>query len=192
MITEDQTAVIDFLSSPSAYGGASVEKIDTHTAVVFLSGSCALKLKRAVRFDYLDFSTVARRKEMCEAEVRLNRPAAPSIYRDVTAVTREMDGSLAVNGNGVPVEWLVRMNRFNEEYLFDRLAERRQLERAVMAPLASAIARFHATTDHRFDHGGHVGMQWVIDGNEAGFKEFGTSVFDPETRNRVTRPPRLN
>ena len=57
MITEDQTAVIDFLASPSTHGGANVERIDTHTAIVFLAGARAYKLKRAVRFDYLDFST---------------------------------------------------------------------------------------------------------------------------------------
>ena len=187
MNTEDQTHVIEFLSAPSAHGGSGVERIDTHTAVVFLAGPVALKLKRAVRFDYLDFSTVARRKDMCEAEVRLNRRTAPTLYRDVVPVTRDIDGSLAVNGLGTAVDWLVRMNRFSQENLFDRLAERHALELAVMAPLATAIARFHASTDHRFDHGGHAGMQWVIDGNDAGFREFGATVFDSDTRDRVTQ-----
>ena len=93
MITEDQTAVIDALASPSTHGGAPVERIDTHTAIVFLAGSRAWKLKRAVRFDYLDFSTVERRKAMCDAEVRLNRRIAPAVYRGVVAVTRAPDAA---------------------------------------------------------------------------------------------------
>src|SRR5688572_22081240 len=69
VISEDQTDVIEFLASPSTHGGAAVERIDTHSAVVFLAGSRAWKLKRAVRFDYLDFSSMDRRKVMSEAEV---------------------------------------------------------------------------------------------------------------------------
>jgi aminoglycoside phosphotransferase family enzyme/predicted kinase len=185
VITEDQTAVIDFLGSPAAHEGARVERIDTHTAIVFLTGRLAWKLKRAVRFDYLDFSTADRRKVMCEAELRLNRRTAPSIYREVQPITREADGSLAINGRGTPIDWVVGMNRFDEECLFDRLAERRRLDLAMMAPLASSIARFHATADPRFDHGGHAGMRWVIEGNEAGLTEFGSDVVDPVVRDRV-------
>ena len=57
VITEDQTAVIDFLAEPSTHDGARVERIDTHASIVFLAGERAYKLKRAVLFDYLDFST---------------------------------------------------------------------------------------------------------------------------------------
>jgi hypothetical protein len=55
MVTERQTETIDFLASPATHGGAPVERIDTHSAVVFLSGGLAWKLKRAVQYDYLDF-----------------------------------------------------------------------------------------------------------------------------------------
>ena len=81
MITEDQTAVVDFLASSSIHGGASVERVDTHASIVFLAGARAYKLKRAVLFDYLDSSTCERRRTLCEAEVRLNRRTAPTLYR---------------------------------------------------------------------------------------------------------------
>ena len=58
MITEDQREVMAFLSEPSSHGGTPVVKIETHSAAVFLSGTRAWKLKRAVRYDYLDFSTL--------------------------------------------------------------------------------------------------------------------------------------
>ena len=89
MTTEDQAAVIDFLAAPATHGGATVERIDTHASIVFLAGARAYKLKRAVRFDYLDFSTPERRRSLCEAEVRLNQRTAPALYRGVVAVTRQ-------------------------------------------------------------------------------------------------------
>jgi len=92
MITDDQTAVIELLGAPSTHDGAPVERIDTHISIVFLVGSRAWKLKRAVRFDYIDASTADRRKAFCEMEVRLNRRTAPSLYRGVVAVNREAVG----------------------------------------------------------------------------------------------------
>ena len=102
MITEDQSAVIAFLEEPSTHDDARVERIDTHASVVFLGGERAYKLKRAVLFDYLDFSTSDRRRVLCEAEVRLNRRTAPSLYRGVVAVTRREDGSCALGGKARP------------------------------------------------------------------------------------------
>jgi uncharacterized protein len=67
MVTEDQSDVITFLASPRAHANAAVERIDSHASVVFLAGDRALKLKRAVKYDYLDFSTADRRRAMCEA-----------------------------------------------------------------------------------------------------------------------------
>ena len=186
MHTEDQAPVIEFLAAPSTHGGATVERIDTHASIVFLAGARAYKLKRAVRFDYLDFSTSERRHTLCEAEVRLNRRTAPTLYRGVVAVTRQGDGSYALGGTGSPVDWLVEMNRFPQEALFDRLASVGALGIELMSPLAAAIADFHQSAEHRSDHGGKAGMSWVIEGNAAGFAEFGRSCLDPSAAYRVT------
>src|SRR6187401_1936923 len=123
MITEDQSSVVAFLSSPAAHAGAAVERMDTHASVVFLAGERAWKLKRAVRYDYLDYSTADKRRIMCEAEVRINRRTAPSLYRGVTAITRNADGTLTIGGGGMPVDWLVEMARFDQNCLLSRLAE---------------------------------------------------------------------
>ena len=96
---------------------------------------------------------------MCEAEVRINRRIAPALYRGVAAVTREADGSLAIDGPGTPVEWLVEMTRFDQHCLLNRLAEAGVLPIALMPRLAQAIARFHATADDRATSrrmGGHA------------------------------------
>jgi uncharacterized protein len=186
MVTEDQTAVVDFLASPSTHGGASVERVETHASIVLLAGARAYKLKRAVLFDYLDFSTCERRRTLCEAEVRLNRRTAPALYRGVLPVTRKDDGSYGLGGAGTPVDWLVEMNRFPQEALFDRLASAGGLDLALMSPLAAAIAAFHLAAEQRQDHGGKAGMTWVIEGNAAGFAEFGRACLDPSVSSRVT------
>ena len=186
MITEDQSAVIAFLAAPSTHDGARVERIDTHASIVFLAGERAYKLKRAVRFDYLDFSTSDRRRVLCEAEVRLNRRTAPSLYRGVVAITRREDESYALGGTGTPVDWLVEMNRFPQEALFDRLASTGHLDLELMSPLAAAIAEFHMSAEHRADHAGKAGMTWVIEGNAAGFAEFGRGCLEPSASYRVT------
>jgi hypothetical protein len=187
MIVDDQSAVIAFLASPSTHRGMPVDRIDTHSAIVFLAGERAYKLKRAVRFDYLDFSTAALRRMFCEAELRLNQRTAPTIYRRVNAVTLEANGSLALDGRGSAVDWLLEMNRFPQEALFDRLAAAGRLDLALMAPLADAIAAFHMTAAaRRKDHGGAAGMRWVVEGNAAGFAEFGTACLDASNCRRLT------
>jgi aminoglycoside phosphotransferase family enzyme/predicted kinase len=180
MLIESQREVVNFLMSPATHGGMPVERIDTHSAMVFLAGARALKLKRAVRFDYLDFSTRERRRAACEAELRINRRAAPAIYRGLVAITRESDSTLALNGAGSPVDWLVDMNRFDQAALLDRLSEQGALDLSLMRPLASAIARFHAEAEGRNDHGGYAGMAWVIEGNADGFATEGRGMLNPK------------
>ena len=138
-----QQAVIDFLGRPASHGGAAVERIDTHAAAVFLAGRRALKIKRAVRFPFLDYSTLDRRKAACEAELAVNRPFAPAIYRGVVAITREADGTLAIGGRGEPVEWAVDMLRFDEMQTLDHLAEGGRIDASLADALGRAVAKAH-------------------------------------------------
>ncbi len=191
MVTDEQRDCIALLSTPDAYGRrGAVERIDTHISIVWLVGDRAYKLKRAVRFDYVDFSTIERRRAACEAEIRLNRRTAPSIYLGVLPVTREAGGALALGGRGEPVDWLVEMARFDEDTLFDRLAERHQLDLALMDGLADAIVSLHAGAETRPDHGGRDGMAWVIDGNALGFAEQGANILDRAACERLTADAR--
>jgi aminoglycoside phosphotransferase family enzyme len=121
-VVEDQSDVIAALEKRLA----PAKRIDTHGAVVFLSGNRAYKLKRAVKFPYMDFSTAERRRAMCEAEVYINRRLAPEIYLGVEPVEND---------------WVVVMRRFDEDGLLDRMAERGQLTSELMASLGNRIAR---------------------------------------------------
>src|SRR5262249_47269576 len=114
---------------------AGVKRIDTHAASVFLDGERALKIKRAVLFPFLDYSTPEKRKAACEEEIRINRPLAPQIYHRVVAITEEPDGSLKLDGHGRPVEYAVDMSRFDESLTLDHLAKAGPLD----TDLASAV-----------------------------------------------------
>jgi uncharacterized protein len=161
----NQERVIEFLSQPGAHGGRPVERIETHASMVFLAGDRAWKLKRAVTYPYLDFSTLDRRKASCEAELAINRRTAPAMYLGVVPVTGHADGTMALGGDGEPIEWLIEMVRFDQALLLDRLASRGELDRTLMAPLADAIADLHLTAEPLPAFGGRQSMQWVIDGN---------------------------
>lgn len=140
---DSQRAVIEFLSDPANFDGMAVKRIDTHAASVFLVGDRAHKIKRAVRFSFLDFSTLAKRKAACEAEIAMNRSFAPAIYRGVAAITREPNGRLAIGGRGEPVEWSVEMRRFDESQTLDRLADAGQIDDSLADALGRAVAGAH-------------------------------------------------
>jgi aminoglycoside phosphotransferase family enzyme/predicted kinase len=140
-----QSEVLDFLADPSAYPGRpqAVERHETHGAVVFVAGDEAFKVKRAVSFPYMDFSTLERRRLMCEREVAINRPNAPELYLGVAAITRERDGRLQIGGSGPAVEWAVRMRRFEQGKLLSNIATQGPLGRGLMERVADAIAAYH-------------------------------------------------
>src|ERR1043165_8846561 len=91
-VTQSQDEVFAFLADPASHGGEKVVRVDTHGAAVFLAGDRVLKVKRAVKFPFLDYSTLAKRKAACEAELEVNRPFAPQIYRGVVPITRAASG----------------------------------------------------------------------------------------------------
>jgi len=171
--SDDQSDVLAFLERATSYPGApAVERIDTHAAVVFLAGDRAYKVKRAVRYDYLDFSTLELRKQSCHDEVTINRRTAPTLYLGVEAIARRPDGSLAWDADGRVAEWVIVMRRFDQEMLLDRIAERGTLELAMMTALAHAVAAFHEGAERVSSHGGQSGMAWVVDGNAIDFAKY--------------------
>jgi hypothetical protein len=180
MPSAEQAEVLEHLARPDSYPDrpASVVRIDTHTACVFQAGDRAYKLKRAVRYSFLDYSTLERRHQACEAEVRLNRRTAPSLYLGVTAVTREVSGGLALGGSGTPVEWLVVMWRFPDEAVLDRVATSGGFSRALAVRLADAIASFHAAATPTPHEGGVEGMCDVLTDNDRALSAASTLAQD--------------
>src|SRR6516164_4134490 len=152
-MVDDQQDIIAFLSDPSSYGTDvdRVEIIETHASLIFLAGDRAYKLKRAVGYPYLDFSTAERRRRACEAELALNRRTAPSLYLEVRGLVRTAAGGVSFSSTGAVVDWVVVMRRFDQALLFDVLAKSGGLGPQVMDELADHIASFHAAAERRLD-----------------------------------------
>ena len=110
----DQAEAIVFCENGAGIG-AEADRTDTHGAIIFLIDDRALKMKRAVQYDYMDLSTLEKRKALLEREFELNSKTAPSIYRGVIPLTREADDKLALDGDGDAVEWVLSMWRFPPE-----------------------------------------------------------------------------
>ena len=180
-----QQAVIDFLAAPATHGGAPVKRIDTHAATVFLAGERALKIKRAVRFPFLDYSTLAKRKAACAAELEVNHPYAPAIYRRVVAITREQDGTLAIGGAGDPVEWAVEMRRFDETQTLDHLAEAERIDGALADALGRAVARAHAVAPAVANAGFIDALAAIITANDAELRA-ASELFPPQAVSALT------
>lgn len=142
--SDAQDEVFAFLADPATHGGAPVRRIDTHAAAVFLAQDHAYKVKRAVTFPFLDFSTLERRKRACESELEVNQPFARDLYRRVVPITRAADGRPAIGGHGTPIEWAVEMVRFDENATLDHLADRGEIDNRLADALAHAVARAHA------------------------------------------------
>jgi aminoglycoside phosphotransferase family enzyme/predicted kinase len=176
---DDLDALVAFLSRGEAYGlpEQPVEQITTHAALIFLVGERAYKLKRPVRYSFLDFSTAARRRQALEAELRLNRRTAPMLYRRLIPVVRTADGGHALAGTGQPVEWLLEMQRFDQAALLDRIAERGELDGATIDALAEVIAGFHEHAEKRRGRGGYAAMRQVVDGNAEDLAGLAETVF---------------
>lgn len=146
-------AKIAFLASSQAHEGAvrPVEVIETHMSWVFLSQTRVLKLKKPVRFPFLDFSTIDARAFYCREEVRLNSRLAPGIYTGVMALRwhegrwRLMPGATAgADNDGTTVDWLVAMRRLPAERMLDRLIAAGQADIHQVDALAEVLANFYA------------------------------------------------
>lgn len=139
-------ALIDALTSPAAYPElrpARVEVIQTHVSAVFLLEHDVFKVKKPVDLGFLDYSTLARRRAMCEAEVELNRRLAPEVYLGVVPVTCH-EGQVVVGGAGEVIDYAVHMRRLPDERTLEAALSRGEVPLGTMEALGGRLAAFHA------------------------------------------------
>ncbi len=185
-MTGDQADIIAFLADPSSHdaGVSEVERIDTHASVVFLAGARAFKLKRAVRYPFLDYSTLELRRHYCEREVAINRRTAPALYDGVVPVVLRQDGGLALGGAGTPVDYLVAMKRFDAAGLFSHLADTGGLDAGLIASAVDELVGLHDSADvirpGEPSGGGAAGLHRVIADNAAELAAYG-DLFGADT-----------
>ena len=138
-IDKQQEAIFAFLADPATHDGATVKRIETHAAAVFLVGRRAFKVKRAGRFPFLDYSTLEKRQAGVRSGIADQSAPRLGIYRRVLPITRATDGALALDGGGTPVEWAVEMRRFDENATFDHLAAAGKINLELADALGQAV-----------------------------------------------------
>ncbi len=188
---DEQREVVAFLRDPELYpsGAAPVQVIETHASLVFLAGAYAYKLKRAVKYAYLDFSTLTLRLAACTAELKLNRRTAPSLYLEVRAISRTEEGRLRWGREGraddAVVDYVVVMRRFEQRDLLDNLARRGALSPPLLYTLTKHIAEFHGKAEKRLDRGGSAIMAGLVETNIGILRRSRAAGFDPGQIDRI-------
>ncbi|MCM2328846.1 MAG: AAA family ATPase [Lysobacter sp.] len=136
---------VERLRSPGCYAHAAgeVELLETHISWVLLAGEFAYKIKKPVSLGFVDFSTLAARRFFCEEELRLNARTAPAIYLEVVPITGTPERPV-MGGEGEAFEYAVKMRRFPQEALLDRVAKAGRLDAGVVEAFARSVAQFHA------------------------------------------------
>ena len=179
---DTQSEVTAFLMG---IGGPGMRRIDTHAASIFLGADRAWKLKRAVRFAYLDFTTPERRRAALEAELTLNRRTAPTLYIAVHPVTRDSAGALSLNGSGSVADWVLEMRRFPDGALLSDQADAGKLDASRLMRLAARIEAFHQDAQVAMPMDAAASFRKVIEDNAASMAAF-PELLEPQQRNALT------
>jgi len=155
-----QMQVVEALMKPEAYDGETgqIELKQTHISFVFLTGNFVYKIKKAVDFGFLDFSTLEKRRLFCEKELELNRRLCEDMYLEVVPITKS--DRIRINGEGETVEYAVKMKRIPEDKIMTRLLEEDKVDKKLVDRMAKIIAEFHskAETNKRIGEFGSLPM----------------------------------
>jgi aminoglycoside phosphotransferase family enzyme len=122
-----------------------VDTVETHMSWVFLTDRYVYKLKKPVRYNFLDFGIIDARHRNCEEEVRLNRRLAPDVYLGTIPLAVVADGILQLGGTGAVVDWLVKMRRLPADRMLDQCIRHGRVPENGIAALGTVLARFYAT-----------------------------------------------
>lgn len=167
----DQSAVFTLLADPATHGPAeAVTRIDTHGAAVFLAGADVYKVKRAVRFPFMDLSTLEKRRAACQRELEVNRVNAPGLYRGLMPIRRVGDRLHLGGDEGEIIEWAVHLRRFDETATLDRLPGT-AFTPALIDALAKAVHAAHEAAPRHADIDSVAELSKVVSGIVAGLRE---------------------
>ena len=137
------------MQQPDFYPHAVAENIQiiqTHAALIFLTGDYAYKVKKSVDFGFLDYSTLDKRKYFIEAELILNKKITPELYLEIATITSD-NHKLTLNGTGNVVEYALKMRQFPQKNLFSNLLKAGKLSYSLLTKLGKIVAEFHSNAD---------------------------------------------
>ena len=158
-----QARVLAFLAKPGVVDSGIPQIHETHIAHVFVGPRRALKIKRAIKLDFLDFSTLEQRRAACLRELEINRPNAPDLYVSAVPIIERTDGSLSIGGPGVAIEWAVEMRSFAQSDLLSERARIGMLDRTLMQATADVVCAMHARAEVRVGVDAVAKMQAICD-----------------------------
>jgi aminoglycoside phosphotransferase family enzyme/predicted kinase len=182
-VRPDAASLIERLLSPACYAHATatIELLETHISWVLLAGDYDYKIKKPVSLGFVDFSTLAARRACCEEELRVNRRTAPMLYLDVVPITGNADAPV-MDGEGPAIEYAVRMRRFAQEALLDRMARQCTLLPAHVDSLARTVAEFHGTVARAAPEGAFGTPAEILDEVRGNFVQFAAFGSDEKAR----------
>jgi aminoglycoside phosphotransferase family enzyme len=139
-----QKQVVDALMKPDAYNedAVQIELIQTHISFVFLTKNFAYKVKKAVNFGFVDFTTLEKRHFFCEKELQLNKRLCEDLYLEVVPINKS--DAIKVKGDGETVEYAVKMRKIPQERMLTKLFERNEVDKELVDRIAKIIAEFHS------------------------------------------------
>jgi hypothetical protein len=165
--------LIETMKKPDFYPHhpAEVEFIQTHISYVFIAGDIVYKVKKHLQFDFLDFTSLEKRKFYCEEELRLNRRLAPDTYLDVVAISRDSQGNFTLDKGAEIIDYAVRMKKLPADRMLKTLLSKGMADEKIMDAVARKIAVFH----QQAQTGGHIDEMGDIENirlnNEENFAE---------------------
>jgi aminoglycoside phosphotransferase family enzyme len=155
-----QRQIVKALLKPEAYDEKTgkIELAQTHISFVFLTRSFAYKVKKAVDFGFLDFTTLEKRRFFCEKELELNRRLCGDMYVEVVPINRSRSNVIKIKGEGETVEYAVKMKLVPQEKMLSRLLEKDKVDSKLIEKIAKIIADFHskAETNRRISEFGSL------------------------------------
>ena len=139
-----QKQVVEALLTPEAYpeDPGQIELIQTHISFVFLTKNFVYKVKKAVNFGFLDFSTLEKRRFFCEEELELNRRLCPDMYLEVAPINKS--NITKIKGTGETVEYALKMKRMPQEKIMTVLLKENKVDNKTIDGIAKIIAQFHS------------------------------------------------
>lgn len=170
MTTTTLPPIVEALLDPAVYDHPvtdAIELIQTHVSYVFLAGDYVYKLKKPVNFGFLDYSTVEKRKHFCDEELRLNQRGAAELYLGILPIAQDGE-KFVLGGEGEPVDYVVKMQRFPQETLLSTMYDRSELTEQHLIDLAKVLAAFHKsapTNDYILSFGEVSQIRQAIDEN---------------------------
>jgi aminoglycoside phosphotransferase family enzyme len=143
----EQKQIVEALMKPEAYDEdpSSIEMVQTHISVVFLTQNFVYKMKKSVNFGFLDFTTLEKRRFFCEKELKLNRRLCGDMYLEVVPINKA--DAIKIKGKGKTVEYAVKMKRMPKESIMSKLLEENKVNAKLVDRIAKNIAEFHSKAE---------------------------------------------